>query len=225
MTLYDKEGAKIGNVTMHVLQGAGETDAIGIDWYDGKEGYVEPGCPTLAIGFANGLIQIMRSEEDEAPILIDTGLHATQLKWNTTGSVLAISGSQVIRSPDGKERPISMVQFYSPFGQHLRTLKVPSPSGNGINALTWEGNSLRIALAVDSFIYFANIRQDYNWGYFANTLVYGFTKADRPEHCVIFWDSKTGEKFTKYVRKLRGIRAAGGSDASRRKSAESHICQ
>ena len=54
-------------------------------------------------------------------------------------------------------------QFYSPFGQHLRTLKVP---GSGIKAVTWEGASLRIALAVDSFIYFANIRQDYKWAYF-----------------------------------------------------------
>jgi WD repeat-containing protein 35 len=207
--LFDKEGNKIGSITMHVLQGSNDTEAIGIDWYDGREGYIEPDCPTLAIGFSNGLVQIMRSEEDEAPVLIDTGLRATQLKWNTMGSVLAISGSQTVRQPDGKERTLSMVQFYSPFGQHLRTLKVPSPSGQGINALTWEGSSLRIALAVDSFIYFANIRQDYKWGYFSNTLVYGFTKADRPEHCVIFWDSKTGDKYTKYVRKLMGIRAAG----------------
>ena len=204
--LFDKEGEKIGNITMHVLAGSGEAHAIGIDWYDGREGYIEPDCPTLAIGFDNGLVQIMRSEEDDAPVLIDTGLRATQLKWNTMGSVLAISGAQIIQNPDGKQRTISMVQFYSPFGIHQRTLKVP---GAGINALTWEGSSLRIALAVDSFIYFANIRQDYKWGYFSNTLVYGFTKADRPEHCVIFWDSKTGEKYTKYVRKLTGIRAAG----------------
>eukprot|EP01052_Picozoa_sp_SAG31_P004074 SAG31_NODE_165_length_21701_cov_9.786409_6_plen_468_part_00 len=101
---------------------------------------------------------------------------------------------------------MSMVQFYTPFGQHLRTLKVP---GTGIKAVTWEGASLRIALAVDSFIYFANIRQDYKWGYFSNTLVYGYTTADRPEHCVIFWDTKTDDKYKKYVRKLVDMRAAG----------------
>lgn len=42
--------------------------------------------------------------------------------------------------------------------QHLRTLKVP---GQKLSACSWEGGSLRIALAVDSFIYFANIRPDY----------------------------------------------------------------
>ena len=42
--------------------------------------------------------------------------------------------------------------------QHLRTLKVP---GKQIYGCSWEGGSLRVALAVDSFIYFANIRPDY----------------------------------------------------------------
>ena len=53
------------------------------------------------------------------------------------------------------------VQFYTPLGQHLRSLRVP---GSSISGLSWEGGGLRIALAVDSFIYFANIRPDYHWG-------------------------------------------------------------
>ena len=76
----------------------------------------------------------------------------------------------------------------------MRTLKVP---GSGINGLAWEGGGLRVALAVDSFIYFANIRPDYKWGYFGKTLVYAFTKPDRPEHCVVFWDTKTDERYVK----------------------------
>jgi WD repeat-containing protein 35 len=205
--LYDQNGSEVDKIQVHVLSGTtGAVEAIGIDWYDGREGKVEPDCPVLAIGFDNGLVQIMRNADDENPVLIDTGMRATNLKWNTMGSVLAISGSQTIRAPGGEERKMSMVQFYSPFGQHLRTLKVP---GGGIKAVTWEGASLRIALAVDSFIYFANIRQDYKWGYFSSTLVYGFTTADRPEHCVIFWDTKTDDTYKKYVRKLVDMRAAG----------------
>lgn len=42
--------------------------------------------------------------------------------------------------------------------QHLRTLKVP---GKHMSGISWEGGGLRIALAVDSYIYFANIRPDY----------------------------------------------------------------
>ena len=48
--------------------------------------------------------------------------------------------------------------------------------GKQITSCAWEGGSLRIALAVDSFIYFANIRPDYKWTYFANTVVYTYTK-------------------------------------------------
>lgn len=44
------------------------------------------------------------------------------------------------------------------FPQHLGTLKVP---GKQMSALSWEGGGLKIALAVDSYIYFANIRPDY----------------------------------------------------------------
>lgn len=74
--------------------------------------------------------------------------------------------------------------------QHLRTLKVP---GKEITACSWEGGSLRIALAVDSFIYFANIRPDYRWCYFANTVVYTYTKPERTETCVTFWDTRNNE--------------------------------
>jgi WD repeat-containing protein 35 len=68
---------------------------------------------------------------------------------------------------------------------------------------------LRIALAVDSYIYFANIRPDYKWGYFANTVVFAYSKPERAEHCVCFWDTHTEERYTKYVKGLVAIRAAG----------------
>lgn len=44
------------------------------------------------------------------------------------------------------------------FKQHLRTLKVP---GKQMTGVAWEGGGLRIGLAVDSYLYFANIRPDY----------------------------------------------------------------
>lgn len=46
--------------------------------------------------------------------------------------------------------------------QHLRTLKVP---GKQMTGIAWEGAGLRIALAVDSYLYFANIRPDYKVKY------------------------------------------------------------
>lgn len=75
-----------------------------------------------------------------------------------------------------------------PLHQHLRTLKIP---GREITGLSWEGQSLRVAMAVDSFIYFANIRPDYLWCYFSRTVVY--LKRNGPSHgdgaTFTFWDT------------------------------------
>lgn len=57
-----------------------------------------------------------------------------------------------MESNDGK----GIVNFYSTHGLHLRSLRVPGTSGI-VNSLSWEGFGLRIALAVDSNILFANI--------------------------------------------------------------------
>jgi len=148
----------------------------------------------------------MRSSKDDNPVLIDTGMKSTQMRWNTQGSVLAISGTKSNKTAAGEMKDTQMVQFYNPFGKHLRTLKVP---GSGITSLSWEGGSLRLALAVDSYIYFANIRPDYEWGYFGNMLVYSFSKPDRSENCVCFWDTVSEERHIKYVKQLIAIRAAG----------------
>ena len=115
----------------------------------------------------------------------------------TPASSSAASTAVVAGSTGGaaSERiDVQMVQFYTPFGKHLRTLKVP---GSSLASMTWEGNSLRMALAVDSFIFFANIRPDYKWGHFGQTLIYAFNKPDRAENCVCFWDTKTDERHIK----------------------------
>ena len=97
----------------------------------------------------------MRNEFDEEPVILNISMRIVSAKWSHKGDVLAIAGSQRTANQD---KDVNIVQFYNPFGQHLRTLKVP---GKEVKALSWEGASLRISLAVDSFIYFANIRPDY----------------------------------------------------------------
>ncbi|XP_065063167.1 WD repeat-containing protein 35-like [Rhopilema esculentum] len=202
--IYDNIGNMMGKLTSYCLSNVtGAVRVSGLEWYDGSYGYTEPNCPCLAVCFDNGRSQIMRHEMDESPVLIDTGMAISSIQWNHCGSVLAIGGSQRVVNQD---KEVNIVQFYTPFGEHLRTLKVP---GKDLKALSWEGGSLRISLAVDSFIYFANIRPDYKWGYFANTVVYAYTKPDRPEYCVVFWDTKTNERYVKYVKNLISISAAG----------------
>uniref|UniRef100_A0A8C9R5G6 WD repeat-containing protein 35 n=1 Tax=Scleropages formosus TaxID=113540 RepID=A0A8C9R5G6_SCLFO len=215
--IYDNQGNFIVKMTMSCLVNVtGAVSIAGIHWYPGTEGYVEPDCPCLAICFDNGRCQIMRYENDENPVLIDTGMNVASIQWNHCGSVLAVAGSQKAVSLD---KDVNVVQFYTPVGEHLRTLKVP---GKQMAAVSWEGGGLRIALAVDSFIYFANIRPDYKWGYCSNTVVYAYTRPDRLEYCVVFWDTKNNEKYVKYVKSLLSITTCGDFCILATKADDSH---
>lgn len=174
----------------------------GIDWYDGNIGTE---VPSLCVGFENGRVQIMRSDSDDKPILIDTQLKCTSLKWDRNGTTIAIAGMQPAGANPGGDREVGVVQFYSALGQHLRTLRVP---GQSLRCISWEGNGLRLALAVDSHIFFANIRPDYLWGYFSKTLVYAVLKKERNEHMVVFWDTHSDEKYIKYIKQVTHIRSS-----------------
>lgn len=116
--------------------------------------------------------------------------------------VLAVSGRQA--TADGRE--LWLVQFYNHAGEHLRTMRVP---GSGISGLAWEGSGLRVALAVDSHIFFTSVRQPPLWAFFAGTVVYAFNKRDRPEQCVMFWSIHSNERSIKYVKRISHICAAG----------------
>eukprot|EP00747_Dinoflagellata_sp_TGD_P185914 gnl/TRDRNA2_/TRDRNA2_42708_c0_seq1.p1 gnl/TRDRNA2_/TRDRNA2_42708_c0~~gnl/TRDRNA2_/TRDRNA2_42708_c0_seq1.p1 ORF type:complete len:1239 (+),score=279.59 gnl/TRDRNA2_/TRDRNA2_42708_c0_seq1:153-3869(+) len=201
--VYDNEGIYSHRVPIYCLDNGTEgTVAIaGIHWYHGASG-PDNQVPALCIGYENGRVQIMRSDSDDKPVLIDTQLRCTGLKWNPIGTVVAIAGMQ---AQSQNEREVGVVQFYAPTGSHLRTLRVP---GNNLRCISWEGNGLRLALAVDSHIFFANIRPDYLWGYFSHTLVYAVLKKERQEHVVVFWDTQRDEKYTKYIKQVTHIRSS-----------------
>lgn len=61
-----------------------------------------------------------------------------------------------------------------------------------MKALSWEGRSLRIAIAIESFIYFANVKPDHKYAFYGNTLAY----CSGPE-TVTFWDTITHQVLTK----------------------------
>ncbi|CAK8696266.1 unnamed protein product [Clavelina lepadiformis] len=202
--IYDGLGSPCGKIEIFCLVNVtGAVSLAAVKWYNGRLGYVEPDCPCLAVCFDNGRCQVMRTESDSRPVLIDTKMHTVDAQWNDNGSILAIAGTLHMGQ---NEKDINMVQFFNAFGEGLYTLKLP---GKSIASLDWEKASLRIALAIDSFIYFANIRPDYKWGFFDNTVVYAFLKPDRIEHCLIFWDWRNKEKYMKYVKHLLLVAAAG----------------
>ncbi|TPP59802.1 WD repeat-containing protein 35 [Fasciola gigantica] len=213
--VYDYLGNFLSKVPIYCLNNIhGAVRLTALHWYRGERGYAEPNCPTLAVCYDIGRCQLMRNQNDSDPILLDTGIEVSCAAWNENGSLLAIGGSHKghISSGSGStkttERDVNIVQFYNALGDHLRSLYVP---GKCLSACAWEGNgSLRLAMAVDSFIYFANLRPNYKWAYCdkAHTIVYSYTRAGSPETFVVFWNTKKQQTRIRTVNHLMHICAA-----------------
>ncbi|EEB10935.1 WD-repeat protein, putative [Pediculus humanus corporis] len=174
---------------------------VGLDWYDGKQGLIDEHCPVLALCYHSGHMQLMKNEYDENPVVIDTNMKAVCCKWNHNGTVIAVVGTMILPN-EHKEN--NVIQFFNPYGEHIRTLKVP---GENVTSCEWEGNSLRVALSVDSHIYFANIRPDYKWTSLNNgrIIVYSYNSLNQQGTCICFWDTKKGETHIKHFSGLLGI--------------------
>lgn len=131
--------------------------------------------------------------EFSVPIIVDAGMQAVDCQWNHDGTVLAVCGVKA----NINEKDTNFVKFYTAFGSLIRTMKIP---GREIAALAWEGRSLRIALAVDSFIYFANIRPDYMWCYFGKTIAYLNAEPNKDGSAIVtFWDMVTDQTSQKII--------------------------
>ncbi|KAI8815756.1 uncharacterized protein EV422DRAFT_581893 [Fimicolochytrium jonesii] len=206
LQLYDSTGTFLTKVASYCSSPNTPTTVSKIDWYNGTSNSSDPRTPSLAILFDNGKLQLMRDEMDTQPLVVDTNMRHVDARWNTNGSVLAVSGVQVVKAAGGEEREVAVVQFFDPWGHFLRSLKVP---GRLISSLSWEHTSLRIALAVDSFIYFAHVRPTYTHAYFADTLLY--LPPSSPS-TLVFWNTKTNDRYTKSVGKV--VRVAAGGEVA-----------
>lgn len=161
------------------------------------------GPAALAIAYEQGRIILMRDDKDDDPYAVDTSMILKKISWNPTGTILAAAGSSL-----EFEEKRGIVKFFDDKGNHLRNLKIPNYET--VTDLSWDGSGLRIAVAAGSNVYCALIRPNYKWCYLSNgTLVFAFQKSDRVEFCVVFWDTKTDEKYMKYVKDLVAIRGAG----------------
>jgi len=204
--VYDYVGNYLQEVPLYSTSQKGASAPLAaIQWYDGGlTGYTgtnyQEKYPTLCIAFKNGRVQLMKYENDDSPIVLDTKLENITAKWSPTGTSFAVVG--LVQDSDKEKR--SEIQFFTPFGNHLRTLKVPGV----VTAISWEQYGQRLAITVDTALIFANIQSLYHWTFFNNTLVYAFPKAER-DLCLTFWDIDIDEKYIKYMKNLLMIRSAG----------------
>ncbi|XP_049547434.1 WD repeat-containing protein 35 [Anopheles darlingi] len=198
--LYDNQGVFV--MKLHIqcvyLTPTKSITVVGLCWYHRP---VSANRPVLAICYENGRMQLMRNENDDSPVVVDTGLQAISCMWNHDGTILAICGMKTNLTSD---KDSSQVLFYSPYGVHIRTLKIP---GKEITSLSWEGKSLRIALSVDSFIYFANIRPDYRWCYFNRTVCYQEASNGDEQDSVTFWDTNSNQCYSKQIDAIMSMAA------------------
>jgi WD repeat-containing protein 35 len=165
--LQPEDGVVVGGSKAVGLGGEAATSTVricSVDWYDGAEGHEDPSLPTLVVAYENGRLQLMKGWDDESPLLVDTGMVITRAHWNPQGTVLAVAGNNAVAGSS----PSAYVQFYDSRGRHLRNLKIP---GSGIRELSWEGSGLRLVMAVDSFMYFANVRPPHKWAPMGGGLV------------------------------------------------------
>ncbi|KAI8908538.1 hypothetical protein EDD86DRAFT_191622, partial [Gorgonomyces haynaldii] len=199
ITLYDNQGNVVSKVS-NFIDPNSKTKIASMDWYNGSGGYLEKDVPCLAIAFENGKMQLMRGHSDPKPILLDTKLDQLKLKWSLDGAILAVAGMQKIQNEDQ-----CAVQLWSPSGQLYRFLKVP---GKKLSCLSWEYVGTRLALSVDSFVFFANIRRNYKWATVAqDVIVYTFNQPESADNEIVFWNHKTNDKRIKTLQGLVCIAA------------------
>ncbi|KAK6114657.1 hypothetical protein QQG55_57000 [Brugia pahangi] len=121
----------------------------------------------------------MRHENDSNPVIIKIpNMIISKARWSSDGSMIAICGLQT-----DLEDEKCMIHFITAYGEPLRNLLVP---GQAITDISWEGDGLRLCAAVDSHLFFANIRLDYKWAYCGHTVIYSYERMESKEHCVIF---------------------------------------
>ncbi|CAG9099335.1 unnamed protein product [Plutella xylostella] len=173
LQLYDDQGNFTMAVTSHAAS-AGEV--VALRWFPGR---APPARPVLAVCHRTGLLQLMKNCIDDDVVVVDTHMTALDCHWNHNGAILAVAGTTADNN--------NVIQFFSAYGEHIRTLRVP---GGNMRAISWEGRSLRIAIAIESFIYFANVKPDHKYAFYGNTLAF----CSGPE-TVTFWDTTTHQSW------------------------------
>ncbi|XP_013181015.1 PREDICTED: WD repeat-containing protein 35 isoform X2 [Papilio xuthus] len=176
--LYDDQGNFIMPVSTN-----GSSDSMEIitmDWYSGR---APANRPVLVICYKSGQLLLMKSCIEEESVVVETNMTIIDCHWNHNGTILAVAGCT-------KEQA-NVIQFFSAYGEHVRTLRVP---GGSMRALSWERCSLRLAIAIDSFIYFANVKPDHKYAYYGNTLAF-VSDTDT----VTFWDTVTHQSWINHI--------------------------
>lgn len=218
---FDNMGNLIKKVPLSTLQALyGRSNAykevpnlVSLKWY--KSSPIEH---PLIIAFEDGWLQLMKHEADDFPVLLNTELKISSVEWSYAGDMFAVTGEPVqpIGIPDttcltrtfaplGNGRveegaSKNYLKLYNGQGELLQMVKVP---GNEIFDCSWDRTGFKLALAVDSYIFFANLKPHFHLtsGFLTNSIVFALPSLNGKgkSRKLIFQELKSNETYEKDV--------------------------
>lgn len=190
-----------------------QISVVSMNWYPRRTGGISCSLPKpvpskdLAIAFSNGEIHLLANENDDDSIIIRSDqINLTairQIEWCPQGTVLAVCGF-LVDPINGKID--NFVKFIDKTGSVNYSLHVP---GNGeLVCCAWDLTGFKIALGVDNYILFANVRPDLKrkLAYFADTFTFFLPNQ---EQLLVFYQLKSSKMTTKLIPELLGISSKG----------------
>jgi hypothetical protein len=199
------------------LNGLEKNTVCSIDWYDDHLGHSDSGNLSLTVAYENGRILLFKDARDDSkfsymyfqmkiskkppfidPFKIESGLSDLRHAWNHNGTVLAVYGNRTL-AEDSKSFPV--INFYNNQGLFLRSLRLSATQGPASSAantcIAWDYTGSRFVVALDSYLYFANVYQEYKWCYALDSIVFAYEKQGEEKSTVCFWNILTQEKIIK----------------------------
>ena len=105
--VYDSEGTRLRSLSLPIRDidndnGNETSPIVGIHWHAPEGGSrrmikKETAPPSLCIVLENGAIQLSRGDDDPNTLFINTDMQVSNCRWNSAGTILAVTGSQVSR--------------------------------------------------------------------------------------------------------------------------------
>jgi hypothetical protein len=83
----------------------------------------------LCIAYEQGRMILLKSDKDDDPIAVDTTMILSKIKWNPTGTIIAVAGCSL------EDERKAIVKFFDGKGNHLKSLRVPQ--AETVNDITW----------------------------------------------------------------------------------------
>lgn len=125
--VFDEHGEHLRQVKLFGLKGIVDEDnysspnlpIAGIDWFEDANMLEDDAPVGLCVGYEQGRLIMMRNDKDDDPVAVDANMSIKKVKWNPTGTIVAVAGSSL-----EYEEKRGIVKFFDGKGNHLKNLRI-----------------------------------------------------------------------------------------------------